>query len=185
MLPWFKSSGPDALARTALSSQPSLEQAIDEVAGSLKGMGQANLALVFCSSSFASDLPRLLPLLQQKLQADHWLGACGGGVVGTNSGNQPLELEQGCGLSVTLLKLPGAQINCFALDANQLPDLDGPALPWQQAVGADPAAGGAMLLWLGVGGSGAQPQEARRRRRFFGAFLTDFHEVLLLYFGTS
>ena len=65
MLPWFKSSGPDALARTALSSQPSLEQAIDEVAGSLKGMGQASLALVFCSSSFASDLPRLLPLLQQ------------------------------------------------------------------------------------------------------------------------
>ena len=41
MLPWFKSGGSDALARTALSSQPSLEQAIDEVAGSLKGMGQA------------------------------------------------------------------------------------------------------------------------------------------------
>ena len=61
MLPWFKSSGSDALARTALSSQPSLEQAIDEVAGSLKGIGQADLALVFCSSSFASDLPRLLP----------------------------------------------------------------------------------------------------------------------------
>ena len=73
---WFR------CARTALSSQPSLEQAIDEVAGSLKGMGQADLALVFCSSSFASDLPRL-PLLQQKLQADHWLGACGD-VVGTN-----------------------------------------------------------------------------------------------------
>ena len=30
-------------------------------------------------------------------------------------------------------------------------------------------------------GSGAQPQEARRRRRFFRAFLTDFHEVLLLF----
>ena len=30
-------------------------------------------------------------------------------------------------------------------------------------------------------GSGAQPQVARRRRRFFGAFLTDFHEVLLLF----
>ena len=28
-------------------------------------------------------------------------------------------------------------------------------------------------------GSGAQPQEGRRR--FFGAFLTDFHEVLLLF----
>ena len=64
MLPWFKSGGPDALARTALSSQPSLEQAIDEVAGSLKSMGQADLALVFCSSSFASERPRLLPLLQ-------------------------------------------------------------------------------------------------------------------------
>ena len=30
-------------------------------------------------------------------------------------------------------------------------------------------------------GSGAQPQEARRRRRFFRAFLTAFHEVLLLF----
>ena len=30
-------------------------------------------------------------------------------------------------------------------------------------------------------GSGAQPHEARRRRRFFRAFLTDFHEVLLLF----
>ena len=30
-------------------------------------------------------------------------------------------------------------------------------------------------------GSGAQPQEARLRRRFFRAFLTDFHEVLLLF----
>lgn len=148
MLPWFKSGGPEPLARTALSSQPSLELAIDEVASSLKGMGPADLALVFCSSSFASDLPRLLPLLQQKLEAQHWLGACGGGVVGTNQLNQPQELEQGCGLSVTLLKLPGAQINSFALDTKQLPDLDGPAEPWQQAVGADPQAGGAMLLWL-------------------------------------
>ena len=148
MLPWFKSAGSAAIARTALSNRASLEEAVQEVAASLNTVGKADLALVSCSTGFATDLPRLLPLLQRKLKADHWLGACGGGVVGTNSEGQPQELEQGPGLSVTLLRLPGAQVTCFHIDPEALPDLDGPTQPWIEAVGADPAAGGGMVLWV-------------------------------------
>ena len=51
--------------------------------------------------------------------------------------------------------------------------------------GVDGPPGATGVLWGGVppsqGGLGLQPQEARRRRRFFRAFLTDFHEALLLF----
>ncbi len=154
MLPWFSSGGSSAQARTALSNRPSLDEAVAEVSSALGGGGQTDLALVFCSTSFASDLPRLLPLLQRRLQAKHWIGACGSGVVGTGPKGQPQELEQGPGLSVTLLRLPGAQVTSFAVDPQQLPDLDGPSQPWVDAVGAQPAAGGGMLLWIDPSSSG-------------------------------
>ena len=154
MLAWLSRGTPKALARTALSHNPSLEGAVGEVTSALAPMGAADLALVFCSSSFASDLPRLLPLLRQNLRAGHWIGASGGGVVGTNAAGSPQELEQGPGLSVTLLRLPGAQVTPFALDPSALPDLDGPHQPWLDAVGADPEAGGGMLLWIDPSSSG-------------------------------
>ena len=154
MLPWFSSGGSTALARTALSNRPSLDEAVVEVTSALGGVGKADLALVFCSTSFSSDLPRLLPLLQRRLKADHWIGGCGGGVVGTGAKGEPQELEQGPGLSVTLLRLPGAKVTSFAINPNQPPDLDGPTQPWVDAVGADPAAGGGMLLWIDPSSSG-------------------------------
>ena len=78
---WFRSRQAQARCRTALSSQTSLDAAVQEVSATL-GKANADLALVFVSSHFASDLPRLLPLLQMGLQAEHWLGCIGGGVVG-------------------------------------------------------------------------------------------------------
>ena len=119
---------------------------VEAIVRQLGRCGPADLALVFASASFASDLPRLLPLLQQRLRAEHWLGCLGGGVVGTGSDGIPHELEQEPALSVTLLHLPGAQVHPFVLDGTNLPDLDGPADPWQLQVGA--AGGGfhSMLL---------------------------------------
>ena len=64
MLQLFKGSKSTPLVRTALSQQPALEQAVAELAQQLKGLGEMDLALVLASSSYASDLPRLLPLLQ-------------------------------------------------------------------------------------------------------------------------
>jgi small ligand-binding sensory domain FIST len=136
--------------RTALATDPSLQQAVEAIAGQLRGGGEADLALVFASASYASDLPRLLPLLRQKLRARHWLGCLGGGVVGTGADGIPHELEQEPGLSVTLLRLPGAQLQPFAIDTANLPDLDGPAEPWlallQGSQDTAPAARSMLLL---------------------------------------
>jgi small ligand-binding sensory domain FIST len=151
--PWLQRRAPGAWCRTALGRDPSLQEAINQVGEQLRGAGNADLALVFASASYASDLPRLLPLLQQKLNASHWLGAVGGGVVGTDPAGAPHEVEQQPALAVTLLHLPGASLHPFAIDTADLPDLDGPAEPWRERVGADVAAGQSMLLLLDPSGS--------------------------------
>jgi hypothetical protein len=135
-----------AWCRTALAREVSLEEAIASVARQLAGCGPADLALVFASSSFASDLQRLLPLLRQKLRAEHWLGCLGGGVAGTGPDGVPHELEHQPALSVTLLHLPGAELHPFRIDTSSLPDLDGPAEPWREQLGAAAAAEQSMLL---------------------------------------
>ena len=125
-LDWFRSRGLQAQCRHALSSKPSLEDAAREVTSAL-GSNEADLALVFISSHFASDLTRLLPLLQKRLNAKHWLGCLGGGVVGTTTAGEAHEVERTPALSISLLNLPGAELNSFSLDSTQLPDLDGAA----------------------------------------------------------
>ena len=135
--------------RTALATEASLQGAVDAIAKQLQGSGPADLALVFASASYASDLQRLLPLLQSQLQSKHWLGCVGGGVVGTDGSGKPHELEHAPALSVTLLRLPGAELRPFAIDTAELPDLDGPAEPWQhllQAPGDELATMPSMLL---------------------------------------
>jgi small ligand-binding sensory domain FIST len=137
--------------RTALATEASLQGAVDTIAKQLQGSGPADLALVFASASYASDLQRLLPLLQIQLKSKHWLGCVGGGVVGTDVAGKPHELEHAPALSVTLLRLPGAELRPFAIDTAELPDLDGPAEPWQQllqAPGDELAAMPSMLLLI-------------------------------------
>ncbi len=121
----------------ALSRQTSLDTAVKEVSQEL-GSAPADLALVFVSSHFASDLPRLLPQLQERLRAEHWLGCIAGGVVGTGRDGKAHELEQTPSLSVTLLNLPGAVLQPFAVDTDNLPDLDGSNENWQQWMELDP-----------------------------------------------
>ena len=73
--------GPDrgkAWCRTALASETSLQASVETIVHQLRGAGPADLALVFAAASYASDLPRLLPLLQEKLRASHWIGCLGG-----------------------------------------------------------------------------------------------------------
>ncbi len=133
---WWPRRQSGAWCRTALATDPSLQAAVDAIAVQLRGSEPADLALVFASASYASDLPRLLPLLRQKLRALHWLGCLGGGVVGAGTDGVPHELEREPGLSVTLLRLPGAQLHPFVINGGELPDLDGPADPWLELLGA-------------------------------------------------
>ncbi|MFM7266521.1 MAG: FIST N-terminal domain-containing protein [Cyanobium sp.] len=133
--PWMAPREPVPWCRAALARDASLQGAVDGVVRQLAGAAEADLALVFASASFASDLPRLLPLLRQKIQARHWLGCLGGGVVGTEADGTAHELEEESALSVTLLRLPGATLQPFAIDTAALPDLDGPAEPWRALLG--------------------------------------------------
>ncbi|MFN9661239.1 MAG: FIST N-terminal domain-containing protein [Cyanobacteriota bacterium] len=152
--PWLSARPRGAWCRSALARDVSLQGAVDAVTRQLAGAGRADLALVFAYSGFASDLPRLLPLLSQKLQAAHWLGCCGSGVVGTSDKQDAHELEGEPALSVVLLRLPEAILHPFALDTTALPDLDAPPEAWRVALGlsAIPPPGGrdpaSMLLLL-------------------------------------
>ena len=135
---WFRPQTGSRHCRTALSTKPSLDEAVKDVVSQLGRRGEADLALVFASTGYASDLPRLLPLLRQELRSRHWIGAAGGGVVGTLPDGRATEIEQAPSLSVTLLQLPGAEITTTGLSTETLPDLDGPAQQWQDWSGIQP-----------------------------------------------
>ena len=143
-----------ARCRTALSNQPALEAAVADLSRQLRAGGQsgmADLALVFCSTAYATDLQRLLPLLRDAIPSRHWIGCAGGGVVGTDAEGQPHELEHQPGISVSLLQLPGSELQLFHLEAGGLPDLDGPSQQWVDWVGAQPEGAHSMLLFIDPG----------------------------------
>ncbi|MCY4174693.1 MAG: FIST C-terminal domain-containing protein [Cyanobacteria bacterium MAG CAR3_bin_5] len=143
--------------RSALASDASLEQAIQDLDQqvSLRGFGQADLAVVFVSTSFASELSRILPLLQRRFQATHWLGCCGGGVIGVDRHGRSCELEQQPAVGLSLIRLPGAVLQSFHVDLRNLPDLDGPREPWRQLAGMPHGeAINGLLLLVDPGSSG-------------------------------
>ncbi len=134
---------------SALSTRPSLEAAVDEViAATQADLGApADLALVFISSTFASEYPRLLPLLQERLPVAALIGCGAGGIVGNRIeqiGKIPLdpeqisEIEDEPALALCLASLPGVSVKAFWLDEEELPDLDSPPQAWVDYVGVPP-----------------------------------------------
>ena len=148
--PWLVRRQDSPWCRTALARDISLQAAVEAIETQLAGCPEADLALVFASSTYASDLPRLLPLLRRRLNARHWMGCLGGGVIGTTGGGSHLgevhECEHEPALSVTLLHLPGAELHPFHLDPDELPDLDGPAEPWRERLGSSVDGTRSLLL---------------------------------------
>jgi small ligand-binding sensory domain FIST len=129
---------------SALSTCPSLEGAIAEVAEraqlALRNevTESADLGIVFISAAFASEVSRLMPLLQAKLPNLSLVGCCGAGVVGMEA-DEALEIEGEAALSLVLAYLPDVQVQTFHLLAEQLPDMDSSPTAWVDVVGIDPA----------------------------------------------
>lgn len=128
----------------SLSTRPSLEAAIaDVVDRALAGLAQPpDVGLVFISSAFASDYPRVLPLLRERLPDIPLIGCGGGGVLGNRQTGresiETVEIEGDIGLSLTLAHLPGVTIQEFYLSLEDLPDLDSPPDRWVEKLGVNP-----------------------------------------------
>lgn len=122
---------------SALSTRPSLEAAIKDVAEQARQQLQASpdLAFVFISSAFASEYSRLVPLLQEVLAVPALVGCSGGGVVGVDAAGHIQEVEGRAALSLTLAHLPEVAVHAFHLLPEELPDLDSAPDTWIDLIG--------------------------------------------------
>lgn len=137
----------------ALSTRPSLEAAVNEAVDLAVAQidGESvDLGLVFISSAFASEFPRLLPLLQQRLHVPVLLGCSGGGVIGRTISNQTEELESTPALSLTLALLPGVEITPLHINSEELPDLDASPDAWIDLIGIPPQPTPQFILFSGT-----------------------------------
>ncbi|MEO0377271.1 MAG: FIST N-terminal domain-containing protein [Cyanobacteria bacterium P01_A01_bin.17] len=125
---------------SALSMRPSLEAALDDVIEQAqKSLEiQADLALLFISTSFTSEYPRLLPLLQERLSVPHIIGCGGDGIIGQASPGLTSEIEEQPAVSLTLASLPGVKLQTFQLMAEDLPDPDSAPDRWVDLMQVDP-----------------------------------------------
>ncbi|WAS04631.1 FIST C-terminal domain-containing protein [Gloeomargaritales cyanobacterium VI4D9] len=124
---------------TALSTQVSLERAIQEVTAQVQSVGTVDLAFLFISESFTSEYSRLLPLLHEYLSVRCLVGCGGNGIIGSLPNGVAREVEGKPALALTVARLPGVQIQPFVLSPNHLPDLDSPPQAWVDLIGIDPA----------------------------------------------
>jgi small ligand-binding sensory domain FIST len=124
----------------AISTRLSLESAISEVIDRIKKQlsGSADLGVLFISSAYASEYPRLVPLIREKLPISVLVGSGGGGVVGIDEENQAQEVEGNPALSLTVAHLPGVNVQGFQISTDQIPDLDSSAQAWTELTGVSP-----------------------------------------------
>jgi len=148
---------------SAISTSPSLETAVKEVAHQIKEQlgRQPDVAFVFVSVAFASEYARLMPLIQTFLPTAHVVGCSGSGVIGMDD-EFPAEIEVGPALSITAAHLPNVNIKSFHLTESDLPDLDSPPEAWSELIGvraeaqpsfvllADPFSSGTSELLQGM-----------------------------------
>lgn len=116
----------------ALSTRVSLEAAVQEVVqrvlADLDGL-QPDFGLLFVSTTFSSDAPRLLPLLAEQISIPNLIGCSGGGIIGEGR-----ELEDKPAISLMVGHLPNVAIRTFNLKDTSVPDLDSPPNSWESLV---------------------------------------------------
>ncbi len=124
----------------AISTRLSLEAAISDVTERIQQQlsGSPDLGFLFISSAYASEYPRLVPLIREKLPISVLIGSGGGGIVGIDEENQAQEIEGNPALSLTVAHLPEVNIQGFHISADQIPDLDSAASAWTDLTGVAP-----------------------------------------------
>ncbi len=132
----------------ALSTLPSLESAIADVVerATTSLRYPADLGLVFISSAFTSEYPRLLPLIKERLSVPVLIGCSGGGIIGMNPLGDTQELEDLPALSLSLAHLPGVKVQAFHVISEVLPDLDSPPDAWVEVIGVPPSSEPQFIL---------------------------------------
>jgi small ligand-binding sensory domain FIST len=132
----------------ALSTRPSLEAAVTEVVEKVTQSlsGAPDLGIVFISSAYGSDYPRLVPLILEKLPLPVLIGCGGGGVIGMKTPNLVWEVEANPALSLTVANLPGVDIEPFQINSEQLPDLDSPPNAWSDLIRVSPTKNPQFIL---------------------------------------
>ena len=122
---------------TSLSTKISLEAAVQDLSQQvLAELGECSLdlAFLFVSTAFASDYPRLLPLLAEKLPIKKLIGCSGGGIVGNGQ-----EFEDKPAIALLVGHLPNTESKVFHLDDKDLPDLDSSPDRWEKLTEVDPS----------------------------------------------
>ncbi|MGB3694737.1 MAG: FIST N-terminal domain-containing protein [Spirulinaceae cyanobacterium] len=124
----------------ALSTLPSLEAAVKEVTTRVKQSLAAppELGIVFISSAYASEYPRLVPLLQAELPLPVLIGCGGAGIIGMDNQGEAVEVEDNCALSLSVAHLPGVEIKSFQILGDDLPDSDSSPQSWSELIGVSP-----------------------------------------------
>jgi small ligand-binding sensory domain FIST len=126
---------------SVISKQPSLEAAISEVAdcARLSLQGSPTVGFLFVSSAFASEYPRVMPLMRRHFPDLPIVGCGGSGIIGTDHQGMVQEIEDDMLVSLTLAVLPQVAVQAFHVETDALPDLDGSPQAWVDLVGVDPA----------------------------------------------
>ncbi len=122
-----------------LSTCPSLEGALTEISDRVKESIDVtpNLGIIFVSSAYASEYPRVIPLLLEKLPMSVVIGCGGGGIVGMESNSRVVEVEGNIAISLTAAYLPDVEIDSFHI-SQDLPDLDSPPESWIKLIDVPP-----------------------------------------------
>jgi small ligand-binding sensory domain FIST len=124
----------------ALSTRASLEAAVTEVVEKVKQslFAPPDLGIVFISSAYSSDYPRLMPLLLDQFSLPVVIGCGGGGIVGINDEGKAIEVEENTALSLSVASLPEVEIEPFHVNADDLPDLDSSPEAWTKLIAVPP-----------------------------------------------
>lgn len=118
---------------SAISQNSSLETALEEAARDVRGqLGEAkpDFLAAFVSNGFTDGYEEASSLLLDLIPAKVFTGCGAGGVIGAGR-----EVEESPAVSLVAASLPGVRIKTFAVQDEDLPDLDDSPRAWEAMTG--------------------------------------------------